>query len=317
MRLVLGITTHNEVIYGRHIYRQLDTALAEGCFDAIVVLDDGSTDGTWDVIQQYAKKHNVIHGYRMEHNSVIYNIKNRWMILLEHMARFKPDWVHIRAADVIYSDCFAREIKNRLQEFDDSGVHVLKLPFIHLWRSETWYRRDREWGQQSINHRVRTFWKFSKDYSWDNAHKSAGMHRGAAVPTYLGFDGPIVSRPMNSSEPWRLVALHLGHTTHEKKVQKFRWSMEAATAAYRMGRSQNMPPPSAMPPVHRWPRFNGYKGFFEFDMDLRPVPTYWYDKPPVIGPKPVPKSLYSVIREYNKERAEEYKIFYERYYGRN
>ena len=55
MRVVLGVTMHNEIDYGPHVYRQLDDAL-EMKYDDIVVLDDGSTDGTWDVLKEYESK---------------------------------------------------------------------------------------------------------------------------------------------------------------------------------------------------------------------------------------------------------------------
>jgi hypothetical protein len=94
--------------------------------------------------------------------------------------------------------------------------------------------------------------------------------------------------------------------------------MQAAIRNAKTGNNVLMPPPDAMPQVRNWLIFNGYKGFFEFDMRLRRAPAIWYDPETYnkSAPKPVPKSLYQTVRKYNKERAEEYKKFYEHSYGK-
>ena len=50
MRIVLGVPMRNELEKG-HLHSQLENALKIS-YDDIVVLDDGSTDGTWDVLQE-------------------------------------------------------------------------------------------------------------------------------------------------------------------------------------------------------------------------------------------------------------------------
>ena len=99
MKIVLAVTTFNEIA---HVNLQLDNALEMGCYSEIVVLDDGSSDGTWDVLKQYAKKHNNIHVYRNEVNSVINKGKNRWAQISELVKPYAPTWVNNRACDIIY-----------------------------------------------------------------------------------------------------------------------------------------------------------------------------------------------------------------------
>jgi len=57
MKVVLGVGMYNEIDYGPHVWLQMEDALAMD-YDDIVILDDGSTDGTWDVLEEYSRKYN-------------------------------------------------------------------------------------------------------------------------------------------------------------------------------------------------------------------------------------------------------------------
>ena len=313
MRVVLAVAMYNEIEYGPHVELQLDNALKLKCFDDIVVLDDGSTDGTWDILQMYARKNNNIHVFRNEKNSILYYKTNRHKILYEHVEKFNPTWIQLRAADVIFSDSAKDVYRSQLEVLDDAGVKLISFPYVHLWRSKYWWRTDNVWGQHANSHTQDTLWKYSKNYSWLNKHTKASFHQGTFRPSYLGFERPILIAGINSNlkKPWPITLMHLGHSTHEKKEMKFRHTMEKAIAAQKIGLAVGVPPPLDMPPVEGWLNYNGYAGFHEFTLHLEKVPQLWYDEKIEECDPPIPKSFYSVIKEYNIKRAEEYKILYE------
>jgi glycosyltransferase involved in cell wall biosynthesis len=316
----LGIPMYNELIKG-NLHEALDNALEVG-FDDIVILDDGSTDDSWTVLQDYAQKYPHIRIFRNENNSVISRGGNRWKFVVEKIAEKSPDWVVVKSADQIYShkatiiggDCF----RKRLTDFYHKGIELVKLPLAHLWRSRTWYRADDVWGRDIATHSKAPIWRFSAGFNYSKREKT-GAHVGWHQPTYFGYGKGrrLKAADINFGEDktsWDIVILHLGHTTHNKKVLKFKWSMEAARANTDIGRSILMPPPENMPKVSSWIRYNGYKGFFEFNMVLKKAPSIWFADDTPVEPKPIPESMYSTILEYNKKRAEEYLKIYNKAY---
>lgn len=101
IKLLLAITTHNEE---DHIELQLDNAIELGCYDKIVILDDGSTDSTCEIIEKYLDKNKNIYLFKNELNSVLNNGENRW-VTISNIIRdggFNPDWVNNRVADILY-----------------------------------------------------------------------------------------------------------------------------------------------------------------------------------------------------------------------
>lgn len=324
MRIVLAVAMYNEIKYGPHVSVQLDDALKLNCFDDIVVLDDGSTDGTWDALTEYSKKYNNIHIFRNENNSILSHGENKFKTLYDKVVTFSPDWIQVRAADVIFSDPALDLYRFQVEKLDDRGIQLICFPYVNLWRSMYWHRVDHVWGKQSRSHSVATLWKYNKKAFWEPKHSKASFHQGVLRPTNLGWGKPAVQSGINTDtvngkevvekRPWPVVKLHLGHTTHDKKVVKFRASMASCEAASKIGLAYGIPAPDKMPPVNQWLRFNGYAGFHEFSMKLEKVPQLWYKEPIPDAPKPIPESFYEVIKEFNPQRAEEYKkLFTEKF----
>lgn len=291
---------------------QFKNALDYECFDDIVVLDDGSTDGTWDVLQQYARKYNNIHIYRNEKNSILSRGENRWYTLCKYVAKLEPTWVNNRAADIIHSYPAKDHYINQIERLTDAGATLILLPTIHLWRSESWYRVDNIWGTHARGHAFPSIWRFNKNYKWRDSAKAAVLHQGKTRPSHLGFSNEKhlrINDGLCEAPPWSLVGLHYGHINQHAKINKFKWSMECAKQS-----AFGMPGPSEMPPVNKWIYFNGYKGFVEWGMKLKPSEDMWFETPIVRESKPEPESFYSTIKIYNPKRAEEYKKLFERYF---
>ncbi|MEA3497422.1 MAG: glycosyltransferase [Campylobacterota bacterium] len=315
---------YNELKKG-HLHITMDNAIAIGV-DDIVILDDGSDDGSWRVLKEYAEKYDHIRIYRNDKNSVLSEGKNRWKFIVDKIAEKTPDWIVIRAADQIYSYQTTIEggdhFRKRLFEFYHKGIEMVEIPLVHIWRSNTWYRADNVWGQEIRTHSKRPIWRFNPNYTYKRREKT-GAHLGWHHPSNFGIRFPLKKAKINSGaiDSWDLVVIHLGHSTHESKVLKFEWSMEAARVNAKNNRSSTMPPPDRMPPVKHWisNRFrnnDGYKGFYEFGMVLKQAPKRWFSPGTDFSEEePVPKSLFPIINKYNERRAEEYKKLYNKYYG--
>lgn len=319
--MTLAVPMYNELAKG-HLRATMDNALAVG-FDNIVVLDDGSTDDSWDVLTKYANTYDNIKIYRSEKNSVIHSTVNRWKTVIEKAGETEPDWLVVRAADQIYSYKATIEggdhFRKLLTQFYHQHFEVVRLPCIHLWRSMYWYRADDTWGADAITHSKTPIWRYHPNFHFKGRER-AGSHLGWHHPTSWGFGDrrrKLIKEinPPETKGQWPITVLHLGHVTHESKRLKFIWNMAAAEKNHGTGRNIMMPPANIMPPVTQWLRFNGYKGFWEFGMNLQKAHPIWYKEVPDYGTPPIPESLYDTIKEYNPARAEEYKKIYQQCYG--
>lgn len=313
MRIVLGVTMRNEIEYGPHAKIQIEDALSMD-YDDIVILDDGSTDGTYELLKEYESKNKRLHVFRLDKNSIL-DPKgiNRWSMLVAYMAQYNPTWINVRAADQIYSVEYRENMRTILEHFLKEDYHVIKFPLVHLWRSKYWMRVDNVWGNDLNHHNKSQVWRFSEKYSYHPAQLETLLHKGVHMPRRLGFAdirGTQINNYFSDKEEYlKIMVLHLGHTTHEKKEAKFRWSMRAASN----GSSIGMPPPSMMPHPNRWLVYNGYRGFHEFEVELAPVPKLWFGEDVFEGPLPEIKSFGPVISEYNKQVAREYQAMFNKY----
>jgi len=258
-----------------------------------------------------------VHVFRNETNSILGNSTNRHVVLLNHAEKFHPDWVQLRAADVIFSHGAKDLYRSQVEMLDNRGVGLISFPYVHLWRSNYWYRVDGIWGKQAASHTQSTLWKFNKNYKWKESHKVASFHQGTNRPSDLGFGKNVTVGGINTDipKPWPIVLLHLGHTTHKKKEVKFIYTMEKAKLTAKMGRASAVPPPAAMPSPSNWLNYNGYKGFHEFNIKLEKVPQIWFEEPIPDTIKPVPESFFNVINKYNPKAAKEYQELFNRTFG--
>jgi len=314
LRIILAMTVRNEVEYGKHIYMQLENAVKLD-YDEIVILDDGSTDGTWDVLKEYASKYNHLRIKRNEVNSVIAKGENRWITLIKECAKYYPTWLHFRACDQLHSKAFNNNMRDIVSYFHEQGGWLIRIPLAHLWRSEGWLRFDNVWYSDFVNHSRSQLWRFYKDYKYKKHRHKAALHLGGHLPNVASpysvtptFNINSFDRSRTKEGYWRFIVLHYGHTTHEKKEVKFRLTMDAA----KNGVSVGCPPPEEMPHPQYWMHYNGYKGFYEFNVVLNKTSQEWFDKE-INFDVPQFKSFYNVIAEYRVDRAKEYQALYNKY----
>ena len=246
--LLLSITTYNEE---GHIAEQLDNALQLGCYDAIVILDDGSTDNTYNIISDYSNKYNTIHVFRNEVNSILSNGENRWVTISNIIRDFNPVWVNNRAADVLYPHNCGQQLKGQLEKLVERPTQLVGFPWIHFWRSDFFHRMDHDWGSGFYRHTENVIWRFNKEFKWHETHLKAGMHQGMARPTNLGWSDNYKTIGINfdlitddadrNKDPFPIIGLHYGMSSHDKITEKFHWVVKSADAASKIGRSFGMP----------------------------------------------------------------------------
>lgn len=60
MKLSIIIPVYNEKATIREVLRRVDEALTPGCEKEIIIIDDGSSDGTREVLQEYQSRYRVV-----------------------------------------------------------------------------------------------------------------------------------------------------------------------------------------------------------------------------------------------------------------
>jgi hypothetical protein len=228
---------------------------------------------------------------------------------LRHAETLNPTWINNRAVDILFSYSAKDQFRRQLERALEKNLIGLVFPTKNLWRSDSWIRVDGYW--KTLPHL--TIFRFNKNYTWTPQASAALLHLGAPTPSDLGF-GFYNQSHINFDLPTEtLVGLHQCFVSHELIERKFEQQMIFA----RSGRARGVPSPETMPPVAQWPRFNGYKAFVEWAIELTPTRKEWHREDFKHSAKPKLKSLYSVIKKYNVERAEEYQKLFENHFGAN
>lgn len=113
--------------------------------DSLFILDMGSVDGTWDIVQEYARKDSRIAPFFSK--PIVYDDNLRSMIFHEYRQRFEPgDWVMKIDADEFYHVVPPRFVAERLRPLE-TAVH-LQWYFFRLTKQEA---EDYESGKVNIS----------------------------------------------------------------------------------------------------------------------------------------------------------------------
>lgn len=168
--------------------------------DAIVVLDDGSTDGTGDI----CKRHQAVSYY--EYQSLDFDERRDRNRILELAARFDPDWVISIDADEVFE--MDRERAQRLMHLRDPHIQALGFHWYTFWDpGHTNFRSDGAFG------RTNGF----RMYRW-----APGLSIVLGTPEGLHC-GNIPQFPEGAHRFTNVRVRHLGYDTEEKRQAKFRF----------------------------------------------------------------------------------------------
>jgi len=134
------------------------------------------------------------------------------------------------------------------------------------------------------------------------------MHSGGHRPNRFSKPYKAVSiNPQEETHPLPIAVLHYGMSSDELLSEKLDYQLRYSTLAKEtvtMPRSEHMPHPS------EWWRYNGYKVGHEQSLKLNQACQIWFDRPVPCSSQPEIRSMYNVVKKYNKPMAEEYAKLY-------
>jgi glycosyltransferase involved in cell wall biosynthesis len=135
-RLTAGIRVKDGERYAEECLRDLSLYV-----DEIVVLDDGSTDRTIDIMRSFPKVKRIV---RWEKNFFHEGIDRN--VVLALVKDTNPEWILLPDIDEVFEERFKGELPD-LMSAGDVGLYAFL--FCHFWRSRTHYRIDGKWGKET------------------------------------------------------------------------------------------------------------------------------------------------------------------------
>ena len=192
MKLTAGIRVRNGELWAEECLQSLS-----GFVDAIVILDDGSTDGTPDICRSFAK---VAHFVRWEKSFFHEGIDRNVVLALAKDT--EPDWIVMMDIDEVFEARIAERVGPMMGLGD---VAVWGFRMLHFWRGKTHFRIDSQWGQETRHHIHPRLFR-----NQPGAHFPPQQIHGAHI---LGIEGraalsDVVIRHYGYSYPEQVLAKH-------------------------------------------------------------------------------------------------------------
>lgn len=104
--------------------------------DALVVYDDGSTDGSYEYLQEQTPY--IIRGLKNDFASEI----SHKQMLLDEALKLSPDFILWLDADEVLTNGAAEQLQALCAFCSDNQVDAVAFHQLNLWRSNTWRRLD-------------------------------------------------------------------------------------------------------------------------------------------------------------------------------
>jgi glycosyltransferase involved in cell wall biosynthesis len=116
--------------------------------DEIIVLDNGSTDGTLDAYKTYPKIRTVLHTQEFDEG-------RDKIMLLEEAKKTDADWIIWTDADEVFEDHCTREV---MEGYMRSGYNRIRFRMCNFWLSKERCRYDGEYYLYTL-HPQRSMWR--------------------------------------------------------------------------------------------------------------------------------------------------------------
>ncbi|WP_169196766.1 glycosyltransferase family 2 protein [Devosia sp. MC1541] len=140
MKIVALLQARNEERYLAEWLENISSAV-----DAIVAIDDGSTDRTADILSAHPKLVELI----SRSPGQPWRERDNHVDLIKAGRRHGAHWFLCIDADERIELGFAKQLRALLQEAEERGVEAFTLRLRELWDDERTYRVDGIWGQKA------------------------------------------------------------------------------------------------------------------------------------------------------------------------
>ncbi|MBI3631996.1 MAG: glycosyltransferase family 2 protein [Candidatus Vogelbacteria bacterium] len=170
-------------------------AKLSGLVDQIVILDNGSTDGTSDIYKEFPKITKILH-------TVGYDEGRDKIMLLEEAKNLKSDWILWIDGDEVFEDHLTRDV---LDKYINSGYDRVTFRMCNFWLNRELCRYDGNYYLYTL-HPQRSMWRNSGLEYFKNQKMHNGDIQGDFKKIYLS--------------PYRIK--HYGYSFRSKAEQKYR-----------------------------------------------------------------------------------------------
>lgn len=170
-KLTLMLLVKNEA--ERYLKPMLDSA--SSYVDEMVILDDNSTDDTFEICSGYSK---VTRIERVKNASFSEDESVPRITLWEMTKETNPEWILALDADEIMEDRFIRDLPQLLSHPTSNWYSFI---FFNFWSSSTHYRTDKLWGPNPGVTSIRMI-KYDPNYPY--TWRQSRLHCGS-VPSNI------------------------------------------------------------------------------------------------------------------------------------
>ncbi|KUO96284.1 glycosyltransferase family 2 protein [Ferroacidibacillus organovorans] len=168
--------------------------------DAIVILDDGSTDDTVAICKSYPKVVSIGHSHTSMYGINESALKKR---LFQRTIATFPDWILAIDADEILENRAKTQIQGMINQ---KHTDWYGFRFYHFWKSMTHYRTDKLWAPVHYGPRLFRYMPGAV-YRWNDQ----ALH-GGSLPCNLVTDFP--------GAPSDLRIKHYGYAGSQEELQR-------------------------------------------------------------------------------------------------
>ena len=193
MKIVAILRTKNSLFVLDECLTKLSSLV-----DEIIILDNGSTDGTLDVVKKFPKVVQII--FNDDTNN--FHEGRDMNLLLTEAKKRNPDWITMAWPDEVFEKHLTRNI---IDGYMHSRYNCVNFRMCHFWLSMRYCRYDRRWLKYTLAPQ-RQMWRNLSEAYFNDVVIHPGMIRGINSKIYVS--------------PFRIK--HYGYVDKENVVSKMK-----------------------------------------------------------------------------------------------
>lgn len=198
MKIVAILRIKNEILVAEKCLSKLSELV-----DEIIILDNGSTDGTENIYAKFPKISKIL-------RTVGYDEGRDKTMLLDEAKKTKSDWILWIDGDEVFENSFSRKV---IEKYMNSGYSRIYFRMFNFWLSYEKFRIDGANYLYTL-HPQRSMWRNVESAYFINTKMHNGDIQGITGKTYIS--------------PYRLK--HYGYADGKKMKEKYdRYLLEDKT----------------------------------------------------------------------------------------